>query len=200
MSERAKQSGYLSDVQPILLTGICGSLRARSSNLELLRAAAKLAAASMRLTIYTELATLPHFNPDLDGENAVPPAAVHALRSTVAAADGILISSPEYAHGVPGSLKNALDWLVSGPEVVHKPIGVLSASSRSTYAHEQLVETLRTMSATIVAGASVAIPVSGRHLDATAIAADADLNRLLHSALAAMAEAATTYRRARESD
>ena len=175
-------------------------MRARSANLELLRAAAKLAAASMRLTIYTELATLPHFNPDLDGENAVPPAAVHVLRSTVAAADGILIASPEYAHGVPGSLKNALDWLVSGPEIVHKPIAVLSASSRSNYAHEQLVETLRTMSATIVAGASVAIPVSGRHLDADAIAADVGLTRLLHSALAAMAEAATTYRRGRGSE
>jgi NAD(P)H-dependent FMN reductase len=174
--------------------GICGSLRARSSNLELLRAAEILVSPSARLTIYGELATLPHFNPDLDGEHAIPPVAVRVLRSAVAAADGILISSPEYAHGVPGTLKNALDWLVSGPEVVHKPIGVLNTAPRSAHAHEQLIETLRTMSATIVDGASIDIPVGGRQLDATGIVADQDLSQRLRSALAAMTEAAMTLK------
>src|SRR5204863_353467 len=114
------------------ILAISGSLRARSSNTELLKAAAAVAPRSLRVALYTGLAELPHFNADLDVEGAVPPSAVHALRASVAAADGILICSPEYAHGVPGTLKNAFDWLVSGPEIPGKPIGLLNASARST--------------------------------------------------------------------
>ncbi|MHB1313327.1 MAG: NADPH-dependent FMN reductase [Gemmatimonadaceae bacterium] len=173
------------------LLAISGSLRARSINTEVLHAAALVAPPSVRITLLDGLAELPQFNPDLDGEGAVPPGAVQALREQVAAADGVLICSPEYAHGVPGSLKNALDWLVSGPEVVSKPIGLLNASPRSTHAQASLAETLRTMSAVLVAGASVELPLNGRRLDATDIAADADLARRLRSALEAMVGAIT---------
>jgi NAD(P)H-dependent FMN reductase len=95
------------------IIAICGSLRSQSSNRALLQAAVKLAPEGMEITIYEGLAGLPHFNPDDDEEDTTPPQPVAELRALLAAADGILISSPEYAHGVPGSLKNALDWLVS---------------------------------------------------------------------------------------
>ena len=91
------------------IIAISGSLRARSSNLALLRAAAALAPEEIEVAIYEGLGALPHFNPDDDEEGATPPAPVAALRALLADADGIVISTPEYAHGLPGSLKNALD-------------------------------------------------------------------------------------------
>jgi len=125
------------------IIAICGSLRSRSSNLALLRAAATITA---EVEIYEGLATLPHFNPDDDAEGAAPPPAVAELRAMLANADGILISSPEYAHGVPGSLKNALDWLVSDGALVDKPVAVINASPvGGEFARDSLVETLRTM-------------------------------------------------------
>jgi chromate reductase, NAD(P)H dehydrogenase (quinone) len=125
------------------IIAICGSLRAQSSNLTMLRAAATIAA---EVEIYEGLANLPHFNPDDDVEAATPPPAVVALRKKLAEADGILISSPEYAHGVPGSLKNMLDWLVSDGALVDKPVALISASPvGGQFARDSLVETLTTM-------------------------------------------------------
>jgi NAD(P)H-dependent FMN reductase len=125
------------------IIAICGSLRAQSSNLTLLRAAA---ANRAEVEIYDGLASLPHFNPDDDVEGAAPPPAVAALRKVLAESDGILISSPEYAHGVPGSLKNALDWLVSDGALVGKPVALISASpAGGQFARDSLVETLTTM-------------------------------------------------------
>ena len=99
---------------------LTGSLRARSINTDLLKAAALLAPAGTTVKVSQILSKLPHFNPDLDDVGSVPPAAVAKLRNAVAKADAVLISSPEYAHGVAGAFKNLLDWLVSGPEVVGK--------------------------------------------------------------------------------
>src|SRR5688572_28949006 len=126
----------------IRLLTISGSLRSRSTNTEVLRALALLAPLWVTVRQYEGLATLPGFNPDLDGENMTPPAAVQDLRSEIANADAIVICSPEYAHGVPGSLKNALDWLVSVPDVVHKPTALVNVSPRSTHAQFSLAETL----------------------------------------------------------
>lgn len=125
------------------IIAICGSLRAQSSNLALLRAAATIAA---EVEIYEGLANLPHFNPDDDAEGATPPPAIAGLRAMLGSADGILISSPEYAHGVPGSLKNMLDWLVSDGALVDKPVALINASPvGGEFARDSLVETLRTM-------------------------------------------------------
>lgn len=176
---------------------ISGSLRARSSNTEALRAVALLAPPHVRVTMYSELGALPQFNPDLDGEGAVPPAPVAELRAHVAGADAMLICSPEYAHGVPGSLKNALDWLVSGSEIVHKPIGLINVSPRSTHAQASLAETLRTMSTVLVPEASVVLPLSGRDLDANAIAATPELAETIRNALSALVRAADVYREGR---
>jgi len=125
------------------IVAICGSLRSQSSNLALLRAVAKIAA---EVRIYGGLGKLPHFNPDDDVEGATPPPAVAELRAMLAEADGILISSPEYAHGVPGSLKNMLDWLVSDGALVGKPVALINASPvGGEFARDSLLETLRTM-------------------------------------------------------
>jgi NAD(P)H-dependent FMN reductase len=101
----------------VRVLAISGSLRTRSSNRALLSAAATLAPAGMEWDTYEGLAGLPHFSPDDDEDGRPVPPAVAELRRRVIAAEGWIISSPEYAHGVPGSLKNALDWLVSCPEL-----------------------------------------------------------------------------------
>lgn len=170
-----------------ILLAISGSLRARSSNTEVLRAAALVAPPSVRVELYAALAALPHFNPDLDAEGAELPPAVRDLRARIDSARGVLICSPEYAHGVPGAMKNALDWLVSGPEMVHKPVGLINASPRAMHAQASLAETLRTMSAVLVPGASVELALGGRGLDAAEIAADATFANLLRSAVEALA-------------
>jgi NADPH-dependent FMN reductase len=82
------------------ILAISGSLRSTSSNTALLRAAQILAPPGVDIMLYPNLGTLPHFNPDLDGET--PPQSVLEWRAEVGLADGLLISSPEYAHGVPG--------------------------------------------------------------------------------------------------
>ena len=184
-------------VDPLRILAVSGSLRAQSSNTELLRAAAALAPATLRITVYDGLAELPQFNPDLDEEGAVAPPAVRTLRTLVGAADAVVICSPEYAHGVPGALKNALDWLVSGVEILDKPIALLAASTRATYANAQLAETLRTMSTVLVADASRALPLDGRRLGAAEIVADPELASELHRALAALEVAAGAYRERR---
>ena len=88
-----------------------GSLRAASTNSALLAALRANAPSDCRLTIYDGLGHLPIFNPDDEGERTPPQAT--SLIDAVTRADGIIVSCPEYAHGVPGGLKNALDWLVS---------------------------------------------------------------------------------------
>ena len=166
---------------------LCGSLRASSSNAALLDAVSILAPADVLVERYDGLAALPAFNPDDDIEPA--PAAVSSLRACVASADALVISSPEYAHGVPGALKNALDWLVSGVEIYQKPIALLNPSPGSRFAHPQLMETLRTMSATVVDDACITLPIAGRRLDARGIAADVELSAAIRAALEALASA-----------
>ena len=168
------------------ILAISGSLRARSVNTELLHAVASIADVAANVVIYDQLDDLPHFNPDLDREGARLPDAVNELKACVAAADAILISSPEYAHGVPGALKNALDWLVSGPEMVGKPAGLLCASGRSMYAQPSLAETLRTMSANLVEDAVDVIPLEGRAATACAILADHAARETIERVVAAL--------------
>ncbi|HEY9382149.1 MAG TPA: NADPH-dependent FMN reductase [Gemmatimonadales bacterium] len=167
---------------------VSGSLRQASANTELLRAAALLAPPGLLIIPLDGLGELPPFNPDLDTD--LPPPAVRVLRERIGAADGLLISSPEYAHGVPGVLKNALDWLVGGSEIVGKPIGLLNASPRAVHAQESLAEILRTMAAEVVPAARVSVPLLGRNLAAAAIAADPELARVVRGALDALREAA----------
>ena len=168
-----------------LLT-ISGSVRAASSNSALLAAAARFAPPAVTVTPYTKLADIPAFSPDLEEGSAPLPSAVVHWRNAVAAADAVLISSPEYAHGIPGALKNALDWLVGSTEFVGKPVGVLSASAASRFAHPQLVEVLTVMSALVVPEATIVIDIPRRGADADSIAASPASARALYTAVAAL--------------
>jgi NAD(P)H-dependent FMN reductase len=146
---------------------LSGSQRAASWSTALLLAAKALAPQGVDIQIHEGHKSWPLFNPDLE---ANPPAAVQALRDLVTAADAILIASPEYAHGVSGTIKNTLDWLVSHPEFADKPVAVFNPAYQSSHADEALKETLRTMAADLVPGACIRIPVIGSGIDQAAIA------------------------------
>ena len=169
----------------VRVLAISGSLRRASSNSALVGAVARLAPDTVEVSVYRELEELPPFNPDLDGGNA--PAAVTRFRARLQACDAVLISSPEYAHGVPGVLKNALDWVVASGELVDKPVALINASARATHAWTSLANTLSVMSARVVRDASITVSLGGRMLDTYAIVADASLATALESALCALA-------------
>jgi chromate reductase, NAD(P)H dehydrogenase (quinone) len=169
------------------ILAISGSLRARSVNSAVVEAAAKLAPPGMEVVVYQELGTLPHFNPDLEAEG--PPAPAAALRRHISQSQGLLICSPEYARGVPGAMKNALDWLVGSVEFPDTPVALINASPRSTSADAHLRLTLATMSARLVEAASITLPLLGKNLDADGIVADAALAGALRAALEALAHA-----------
>lgn len=167
------------------ILAISGSLRASSSNTSLLRAAAALAPAGVEIALYDGLGDLPHFNPDLDGEAVSP--FVKEWRSALRGADGVVFSVPEYAHGVPGSLKNALDWVVGGDEFVGKPVTLFNASPRGTYAQASLTETLTVMSAKVVSEASVTLALLGKPRSSGEIAADSATAEALRTAIESFA-------------
>ena len=182
--------------ESVRILAISGSLRGASSNGALIGAAARLAVDAVEVSIYCGLAELPPFNPDLDGDN--PPEAVTRFRARLQACDAVLISSPEYAHGVSGVLKNALDWVLSG-ELIDKSIALVNASRRGTHAWASLAETLTVMSARVIVDASITIPLDGKGLDANGIARDAELSSALKSAIDALAMAARETRGPRQS-
>jgi NAD(P)H-dependent FMN reductase len=169
------------------ILAISGSLRAAASNTAVLQAATKLAPADVKITLYDGLSRLPHFNPDLEGNNEI--SLVTDFRSQIKAADGVLISSPEYAHGVPGVLKNALDWVVGSGELVAKPVALINASPRAVHAQASLTETLITMSAKLVVEAFITVPVLGRKLDAQGIRADPEISGMVSAGLVVFARA-----------
>jgi chromate reductase len=176
----------------VRVLAISGSLRRASSNSALLEAAARLASDAVQVSMYGELAQLPAFSPDLDGD--IAPEAVTRFRAGLRACDAVLISSPEYAHGVPGALKNALDWVVGSGELIDKPVAVVNASGRATHAWTSLTETLVTMTAHVVLDASVTIPLDGKALDANGIVSHPELSAKLKSAIEALVAAAHQVR------
>lgn len=176
------------------ILAISGSLRDGSLNTEVLRACALVAPRSVTVTVFDGLASLPHFSPDLDAASDVLPATVADFRREIREADALLIASPEYAHGVPGSLKNALDWLVSSSEMLCKPIGLLNTSPRSSHAYTSLLEIMRTMSTLVVPAALVELPLTRSMVNAQRIAANPEIADRLHSALLALSIAGMHYR------
>jgi chromate reductase len=119
--------------ESVTLCAIAGSLRKESYNRALLRAAQELAQEGLEIAIFDQVATIPLFNADVEKEGDPEP--VLALKRAIGSADGLLIATPEYNHGVPGLLKNLLDWASRPPgESVldGKPVGLIGATIHST--------------------------------------------------------------------
>jgi len=143
--------GALDTSRCMQLLAIAGSLRHTSSTAALVRAAMRAAPPGVVVELFDQLAALPHFSPDLDVDPLPPPVA--GLRAAIGASEGLIVVTPEYAHGMPGTLKNALDWLVSATEPIGLPVLLVSASpGGAAHAHAQLSEVLRTMNLRLVDG------------------------------------------------
>lgn len=172
--------------KPIRLLALSGSLRQTSANTALLRAAAILSPPGIDIVLFDRIDSLPHFNPDIEHD---PPPAVAAWIGLLASADGLLIACPEYAHGVPGAFKNALDWVVSRAELGSKPVALINTSARAVHAHAALTEIVTTMHWQIVI--SPLIPVAGKQLQVADILADISLTTPLLAVIAAVSEKAS---------
>lgn len=135
---------------------ICGSTRKKSTNLNLLYAIKELSRDYFDITIFESIDLIPHFNPDLDNES--PPTEVIRFRKELREANAILICTPEYAMGVPGTLKNAIDWTVSSMEFSKKPTALITASSLGEKGHASLLETLQVVEADITSNTQLIIP------------------------------------------
>ena len=170
---------------PLNVLALCGSLRKDSINAALLRAAARLATPAADIEVPDWLGRLPLFNPDLEAEAELP-RVVQALHLAVANADALLIASPEYAHGVSGTIKNTLDWLVSFEPFIHKPVAIINASPRARHADAALRETLRTMSAGLVGEVSFAVELLGARMDEDAMVASAGVAAVVAEVVAAL--------------
>ena len=147
---------------------IPGSLRENSSTHAVINAAKAGLGGKVNFIVYDSIGNLPHFN-----DSKEPPESVLHFRQQLAAADGIFICTPEYAFGVPGMLKNALDWTVSSGEFVGKPTAVIVAATGGDKAFASILLTLGALSANVADDAKLLIPFVRAKLDENGVVKDA---------------------------
>ena len=179
---------YLSEIHTsvtIRILAISGSVRRDSTNTALLRAAIRAAPQGVDLTLYEGMDALPIFNPD---HTDPLPAGAAALREALQACDGVLISAPEYAHGVPGGLKNLLDWVVGWGEFAETPVALWHASVYGENAKAALAEILKTMSMHLVPEAALTLHLRGKKpAEMTLILSTPETRKTLQETLATFA-------------
>ena len=151
---------------PPTVLALSGSLRKASLNTAMLTMAADCAPPGLGVSGPRGLGDLPLFNPDLEAHE---PLSVARLRHDIARADALLIASPEYAHGVSGVMKNALDWMVASGVFVDKPVVLWNASPRASHALAALHETLTVMSSRLIDAASLALLIKAPEAGATPV-------------------------------
>lgn len=178
---------------PIRVLAISGSLRRRSHNMMLLRAAATLPPPGSELVLCDSLKAVPPF--DEDDEAGPTHTAVAGLRQSVGRADAILVATPEYNHSVPGQLKNALDWLsrpLAGNPMQGKPAAVIGASTGIFGAVWAQAETRRILDAlgAHVLDRELPVPTAAAQFDAEGRLLDSELEAQLRELLADLVDGA----------
>lgn len=151
---------------------VCGSMQRRSANRAFAELVARLAPPGIEVAPSLRLADLPHYDADLDIDPAPP--AVARWREQLRDSDAVLFVSPEYGHGMPGVMKNALDWLVGSGELNDKPVAATCAAQgkgRGLLGLASLVQTLRAIDAIVLA--SHPVVVARTSLDASGAIVDA---------------------------
>ena len=147
----------------INIIAISGSSRKKSSTLKALNSLNKFVPSNVNYEIYDGIEKLPHFNRELDNDN--PPAEVEVYRELLSRADGVIICTPEYIKGVPGVLKNAIEWLVSSAELYAKPVAVITASCDGENAHQALQLNLSMVNANVFDGGTLLISGENNRLN-----------------------------------
>ncbi|HKZ73226.1 MAG TPA: NADPH-dependent FMN reductase [Steroidobacteraceae bacterium] len=177
------------------ILAIPGSLRRASFNRLLLEAAAERAPHSMRVAVYDELASMPLFNEDLEHAGGAPLAPVARLRDAVAAAQGLLIATPEYNQSLPGVLKNALDWLsrpAPAEVLIGKRVAVIGASSGpwgTRLAQSALRQVLHATEAMLISHPPLYVRHAAQVFDASGRLSDPKVAEALERILASFAGA-----------
>ena len=133
--------------------GLNGSLRASSASNQVMNFIASLLPENVEFNVYDNTGVLPHF----DDSEVIPPAVIN-FREAVRKADAVIICTPEYAFGVPGTLKNALDWTVGSGDFDQKPVALITASTGGQRGHAALLDILQAISAKIPEGGALLIP------------------------------------------
>jgi len=170
----------------IKLLAISGSLRANSSNNAIIKAVGAMAPAGVAFNVYTGLAAIPPFD-----DSQEPGPAVVDFRRQLQEADGIFICTPEYAFGVSGVLKNALDWTVSSGELVNKPLALVTAATGGEKAHAALLLTFKALSSAIPEGGELVISYVRSKLDANGAVSDPATALQLQQVMDALVESIT---------
>src|SRR4051794_11781334 len=173
----------------ISILAVSGSLRSNSSNTFILKAIIAIAPVQVHIYMYNGIGDLPHFNPEIEHDQL---AAVEDWRKHVQAADGVIICTPEYAFGVPGVLKNALDWLVGSGELNGKPVAAISASPLATGGDKALFSLENTLTAlgTVKSKRTLLrIPFIPKKLDAAGVLTDEATRQQLNDVLSALISA-----------
>lgn len=153
------------------IIGISGSLRRDSYNAALLRAAVTLAPATLQIDVRT-IHGIPLYNADDEAADGIPEI-VSALKDDIASADGLLIATPEYNNGVPGVLKNTVDWLSRPPADIPrvfggKPVAIMGATPGNfgtLLAQNAWLPVMRTLGAQLWSGAKLMAPSAGKLFD-----------------------------------
>lgn len=190
--------------RPLQLLLVSGSLRSGSTNTAVLQTAQVLVPGGVATVLYRGMGGLPHFNPDDDREGEAVHAAVAELRAQIAAADGLLICTPEYAGALPGALKNLLEWTVGDAGTYRKPVGWINASGGAAPtggadAHDSLRKVLGYVHADIVDGACLRVPVTRDAVGPDGMIADLQIREQIAVTLTALAEH-VAQRNANDSD
>ncbi len=174
----------------LALLALSGSLRTESYNSAAIGALEELSPDHIEITV-GDVGMLPIFNPDLEHTKI---ASVEQLKDSLARSDGLVIASPEYAHGISGPMKNALDWLVSGDEFPGKRVMLINTSPRAIHAEQALREVIRTMSGIVVERAYVSIPLLGSNLNKSGIIQNTDLASALRAGLIEFCESINNHK------
>ena len=171
---------------PVRIVLVSGSTRAGSTNTAALRTAAALDVAGVVATPWERLVDVPAFVP---GDDGPPPPAVAELRTLLAAADAVVFCTPEYAGTLPGSLKNAIDWLVGSGELYRTPVAWINvaAPGRGAGAEATLATVLGYVDADVIGPACVRIPVGHDLVGADGLVRDPDVRGRLAAQLTAVA-------------
>jgi NAD(P)H-dependent FMN reductase len=160
------------------ILAVSGSLRSNSSNTLILKEIQKWVPQHITFTIYQDMATLPAFDDSMEA-----PEPVIAWRHLLADADGVFICSPEYAFGIPGALKNAMDWTVGSGELVNKPLALVTAATGGDKAHAAWLQIFTALSANIPDGGSLLIPFVRSKLNEKGEVSDVATREALQSIL-----------------
>jgi len=166
-------------MESLRILALSGSLRKHSYNSAVINALKVLAPSNVEIVV-GEIADLPLFNPDRENENISP---LENLKKSLDESSGLILATPEYAHGISGPLKNALDWLVSGVEFPYKPVMLINTSPRASHAQTHLREVLITMSGNIIEKAYVSIPLLSSGLDCDGIIKNNGIASILQAGL-----------------